>query len=287
VEDRLMSMRVIESHRHAEAIPTLLELLEDVSPRVRVVSARVLSTLAVGGNESLIGRALLASLSKEWNHEVRATIIISLGELRKKEFLSPLLPLLHDENDRVRANAIEAVGRSMERRIILRHLEAMLKDKNNRARANAALAIWVMGEKSGFKELLHMAASEDPLMCCSGLFGIGEVFAEANMRILTDFISDPVAFYTGEQKSLFQPAFELCVKGLAFPHKLVERNAVLALKKMKTMLCVPLLTQKYGETDDDFVRQLIIETLLSLELFAQAAALKGGIVSSVAEGNKA
>jgi len=275
VEEKLVSIRVISSHQQFEGVDSLIELLDDVSPRVRIATTHALAHLVNDKTEDKIGQALLRSLEREWNHDNRASLVISLGDLKRKEFVSPLFSLLSDENDRVRANAVEAIGRCMERKTVLRYLEEMLTDSNNRARANAAMAIWLMGEKSGLEELVRMTEDEDPLISCSGLYGIGEAFTDENVRICQQFLSDPVQFYFKEHR-MFHHAIELCMKKVFHSHPLVERNAILALQKIRTKSSSFTLESKYHQTDEPIVKQMVVEALLAAEEFAVVSELRLG-----------
>ncbi len=274
VEDKLVSIRVVETHKLERGITPLISLLEDVSPRVRIEAAKSLSRMVRPDNEDLIGQAFLRSLEKEWNHDCRATLVISLGEIRKKSLVAPLFHLLQDENDRVRANAIEAIGKCMDRGTVLRHLESMLNDRNNRARANAALALWMMGLKKGLVELIRMADSPDPLLSCSGLYGLGETFREENLKILYRVLSHPMHFYLRERKTLFLEAIRVASDKVMESNPLVERNAILALLKIRSNLAVPVLMKKYSQSKDENIHQLILETLLALEEYSLVSRLR-------------
>ena len=82
---------------------------------------------------------------------------------------------------------------------------------NNRARANAAMAVWLMGERRGFKVLFEMSLSEDLYVSSSGLYGIGEIFTDQNIKINSKFVSNPVGYYLKE-KSLFDDALKVCIE---------------------------------------------------------------------------
>ena len=98
-------------------------MLEDVSPRVRIAAAGALSKFVNSDNENFIGQSFLNCLENEWNQDKRATLVMSLGKLKTKSLIKPLYKLLSDKNDRVRANAVEAIGQSMDRKTVLRYLD--------------------------------------------------------------------------------------------------------------------------------------------------------------------
>ncbi len=273
VEDRLMSIRVVGARRNKVAIDPLIRLLDDVSPRVRIAAAGALSLFISNENENRIGQAFLDSLEKEWNQDMRASLVMSLGKLRKKSLVKPLYKLLSDQNDRVRANAVEAVGQCMDRKTILRYLDKLLKDSNNRARANAAMAVWLMGERLGLVVLIDMASSEEPLVSSSGLYGIGEIFTNENIKIHSKFVSNPVRFYFKE-RFLFDQSLKVCVDKVMTNHPLVERNAIIALGKFRSRKSVEVLKSKFFLTKETSLHQLILNTLLNMEEFELVTTLR-------------
>ena len=273
VENRLMSIRVVSAQRNQLAIEPLIKLLEDVSPRVRIAAAAALSLFVSNENEDRIGQAFLKSLDKEWNQDMRASLVMALGKLRKKSLIKPLYGLLSDQNDRVRANAVEAVGQCMDRKTILRYLDKLLKDGNNRARANAAMAVWLIGERLGLVVLVEMARSTEPLISSSGLYGIGEVFTNENIKIHSKFVSNPVRYYFKE-KLLFDESLQVCIEKVMSTNQLVERNAVIALGKFRSKAAVKILTNKFFLTKEASLQQLILNNLLNLEEFELVTELR-------------
>lgn len=277
VEERLVSIRVVSIQRNSMALEPLLALLSDISPRVRIATATALGMLVNPDNEERIGEAFLKALEAEWNQDIRASLVMALGKLRKASLIKPLYQLLSDENDRVRANAVEAVGRCMGRGAVVRYVEKLIKDPNNRTRANAAMAIWLVGDKRGFKVLVEMAASDDPLISCSGLYGLGEIFTNDSIKISLQFIADPVKFYFKE-RALFKDALKICIQQVMNPHPLVERNAVIALGKIRSNQAVEILRNKFLSTARLSLKQLIINSLLQLEEFELVTNLRKELV---------
>ncbi|MEE2925071.1 MAG: HEAT repeat domain-containing protein [bacterium] len=273
VEDRLNSIRVVEAQRNITGVDTLIKLLGDVSPRVRIAAAGALTKFVNKENENHIGQSLLNCLEKEWNQDMRATLVMSLGKLRSESLIKPLYKLLSDQNDRVRANAVEAIGQCMDRKTVLRYLDGLLDDSNNRARANAAMAVWLMGDRKGFSVLLGMARSTDSLISSSGLYGIGEIFTDENIKINSKFVSNPIRYYFKE-KSLFDDALKVCIDKTLSDDVLVERNAIIALGKFRSKKSVNALEFKFSITKEPSLRNLILNTLLNLEEFELVTTLR-------------
>lgn len=274
VEEKLVSIRVIATQKAVQALDLLIEQLGDVSPRIRVASVKALAQLVTPANEQKIGESFLHCLANEWNHDIRATLVISLGDLKRKELVDPLFELLKDENDRVRANAVEAIGKCMERGTVLRYLNELLQDKNNRARANAAMAIWLMGSPKGFEVLLQMAKDDDELLSCSGLYGLGEIFVNENIIIASRFLGNPVDFYF-KHKKLVDQALEVSYSKIFHEHPFVERNSILALKKIRCRKSVKILYEKYQKTNSIDLKQMILEAMLEMKEYDLVRSLRG------------
>jgi len=274
IEDKLVSIKVITAHQSKQTTELLEPLLDDVSPRVRMEAVRAMArqSPAEQGGRGL-SKTFYRALEKEWNHDIRATLVAAMGKVGDRAGVQKLLGLLDDENDRVRANAIEAVGLTLGKTTILRRLKVKLEDPNNRARANASLAVWLMGSRQGFAELVKMAGNADGLAACSGLYGIGEVFRIENLRILFSNLSNPLSFYLHEVP-LFNSALKICQERVFDEHPLVEKNSIIALGKMGSRASVEVLRDKYLQTEKQPVRQWIIEALLKMDEYAQVSELR-------------
>ena len=104
------------------------------------------------------------------DHRVISFVIRIFGELEMTEFLTSVLPYLESQDDRIRANAVEAVGRLGYRG---EELSKFLEDAHNRVRANAivALAPWM-----DVSEAINiMSQHQDPLFRKSLLYAIRQV----------------------------------------------------------------------------------------------------------------
>ncbi len=97
---------------------------------------------AVSNNCYGIGEILLEALKKESDAHVIATIIIRLGFMEYKPAVNTIKEFLKSADDRIRANAVEAIGRfgpSSSGR--LKELRSFIDDPCCRVRANAIVAL--------------------------------------------------------------------------------------------------------------------------------------------------
>lgn len=167
----------------------------------------------------------------------------------------------------------------MGKNAVIRHVEKLLRDPNNRTRANAAMAIWLVGDKRGFVVLTQMATSEDPMISCSGLYGIGEIFTNENIKISIQFMADPVKFYFKE-KSLFENSLQICIEKAQSEHPLIEMNAVIALGKLRSNKAVAVLHKKFLMTSRTSVQKAIIQSLMQLEEFELVSILRKELIEA-------
>lgn len=138
------------------------------------------------------------------DYRVCSYAIRVMGELGMLEFLSQILPFLNSEDDRVRANAVEAVGRMGKG---TEYLSPFLEDRNNRVRANAVVAMAPGADVS--ETIAKMAAHEDPLFRRSALYAIKQVRLESNLTALEVLIHDAEVGIRNQALEVLQ-FYEIC-----------------------------------------------------------------------------
>ena len=128
----------------------------------------ILSVLVEPGKPPRILFHLLGDSDPKIRSKVAAVIGRSSNNvLFFKRFLS-------DGDDRVRANAIEAML-DFDRVVAEGVLMPYLNDKNQRVRANAAKVMYAYGHRGGLETLMEMMDSSDLMMRVSSVWAIGEV----------------------------------------------------------------------------------------------------------------
>ena len=140
----------------------------------------------------------------EGDYRVCSYTIRVLGELGLLEFLSQILPFLNSEDDRVRANAVEAIGKLGKG---VEYLSPFLEDRNNRVRANAVVA---MADGLDVSEAIsRMASHEDPLFRRSALYAIKQVRLESSLAALEALIHDEEVGIRNQALEVLQ-FYEIC-----------------------------------------------------------------------------
>jgi len=146
---------------HAFAIP-------DSRVRLEAVEKECLQL----GDKSVM--PLLKYLERETDPLVIGKIYILLGRLYDDRALPCLLKGLRSQDDRCRANAVEAVGMLGETKSLMQ-LVPFLKDPHNRVRGNAILALRSMKEVNIEQPLAILAESSEELYQRTAVYVLAEL----------------------------------------------------------------------------------------------------------------
>jgi len=142
--------------------------------------------------------------SHKEDYRVCSYVIRVIGELTMGEYLGQILPFLNAEDDRVRANAVEAVGKLGKG---ADYLSAFLEDRNNRVRANAVVAMADQVDIS--QAVMGMASHEDPLFRRSALYAIKQVKSPGALSALESLIHDQEVGIRNQALEVLQ-FYEIC-----------------------------------------------------------------------------
>lgn len=126
------------------------------------------------------------------NPRIKACIVTAVGRLAlaDDEILDFLTRALHDEDARVRANAIEVIER-LDLPDTARLLLPMLKDEDNRVKANVIKALWDKDDQNNLLDVLkEMASDENPWMRASAVFVLDKVRIPGRIELLAAMAHD-------------------------------------------------------------------------------------------------
>jgi HEAT repeat protein len=113
---------------------------------------------------------LLGHLPREEDPFVLSALILALARLGAVEAVTALLPYVEHTNDRVRANAVEALGTLAEQ--LRRRLIPLLEDPSNRVSANAIIACHRLAGVDVRPALRRLLTSEAAAPRRSGVYAI-------------------------------------------------------------------------------------------------------------------
>jgi HEAT repeat protein len=284
--ERFIAAKTAGEQKNKEAVPVLLELLDDDNVQVRIASVVALKSFS--GKKILENLIRALADSSEWvrvhavetiglykdrkhiellsqflenedSDKVRATLIKVLGELGGAKVLPIITLYLKDSNARVRANAVEAIERiSGSASIDMReHIIPLLDDENNRVKANSVKALFKMGETKAIEVLKNMIKSKDDWMRASAAYVFGVIEYDQSVIYLIDALNDGCWFVVKNAvKSLVRKGDLILApleKKLKDPAVApgVKMNIVGVLGELATSGCLKLLIPLSNDENGD------------------------------------
>lgn len=237
---RARSVELLGQSGNLLALDSVLEAIEDTTEQVRIHAAGSVAKLAPRNDEKSFN-ALLARLKTESNSKVTSAMIAAAGKICQNEMILKLAPYLQSDDERIVANAIEAIGNARlpsGTDLILRKLDS----KNHRIKANAAMAVFAAGRFEVIDILKPMLMQSDPWMRSSAAFAIGELTTVTDLNGLMEKLQrDPSK--TREVLAELQECVPMLVALLRDPESAVRRQAVIALGKIRDKAAVlPLIS---------------------------------------------
>lgn len=192
--------------------PTVVdELGKDLYSEEEVRRVRAVQVLGLLRDNPRV-RDILAKLIQDRNVRVRATAVNLLGRIisfedRDRELI---LSLLNDKDKRVRANTIEALEALGNKRVvpILLRFKA---DPNNRIRGNVLKALHTLGYSGVETELKTMLESNDPYMKASALWVLSQT------KLSDNDLHDKAGFYLLSENDMVASNAKRALEMIATP----------------------------------------------------------------------
>lgn len=170
-------------------IPSLISALKEANTSLGWAAARSLAQF----DTPEVKEALLQALRDSDSARVKASILSALTQERQAGHLSPLLiSMLHDCDERVQANAVEAIGLLHDEQL-MKYLEPFLLPVSPRSWANAVVAL---GRSERFRAKALASLHEQLLspqlgFRISALYAVGELRAQSLLSFLRVATLDP------------------------------------------------------------------------------------------------
>lgn len=136
-------------------------------------------------------RILIWHFLRERNPKVLASMVLALIDSENPKVVSLLQAFLYAQDDRLRANAVEAIDALGEREQILSMLPVLLNDPNNRVRANALKAVARFAPRDILAHLEQMIASPEVSRRASALYVLKNMRGDGIARLLSIAATDP------------------------------------------------------------------------------------------------
>ncbi len=241
---REAAARALGAHPGPEVEAALVALLED--PKKEVSVAALLALRDVGTDRSVV--PLLRILHDSRDVFVRSTAIMTLGRLAPAEAKAAVRKLLKDPDDRIRASAIEALGRNLRDHLDDVPLVAeALRDESNRVRGNAIVGLYEVDPTACLKPFSDLYLSPRKFWRSTAAWVLGQVQSpelfQAYMPVLnTESDKDVVAMSLRSIEECSSPRLVPTMgKLLGHPNAEVRMRASIAFARMARPSDRPLL----------------------------------------------
>ncbi len=184
--------------RDPVAVRVVRAALEDGAVEVQLAAIDAWARL---GDDSALATLLDLLVSRAEDPRLRAGIVACLRDLRSPEAQDRLVTLLGDPDDRVRANAVEALGGyEFTFQKATRIFQPLLRDPVARVRGNAVLALFLSHPPSATEALLEMFDSHEALVrraaaYCAGMMQSRRATEKLALLMRTE--QDPEVLGTG------------------------------------------------------------------------------------------
>lgn len=207
--------------RSREAVPSLIEALEDEDFGVRTNAADALGNL----RDRRAVDPLIEAL-KDNNRGVRISVVVALGFLRDKRAVEPLIKILKkDENEGVRISAAQVLGVLADKRAVKPLIDS-LSSKEDRVRVQSAKSLGRLGATEAAGPLTKIAnnSKEPKNLRISAVESLGEMNTAESMKTLKKLLkSDDIEMAINAASSLGKLGSD---KGLSIALEGIESDAV-------------------------------------------------------------
>lgn len=225
----------VRAARDPAVVRATLALLDSANPSLRLLALQALT----GRGSVEIGAALGRYVRNESDPNLLSAALQLIGTLHDDTFLPLLKAFLTFEDDRVRANAVDAMA-LLDNIEVVEILKALVGDRNNRVRANAIRGLWGKGIRFGLNTLPEELRSPNPKKRASVAYILGEIKEERSAELLLKLLGDPTP--------------------------MVRNRAVLSLGRLGSPRLIGPLLNIYVKEEDSGIRQVIIDTCLGLSV---------------------
>ncbi len=183
---RAASATLISKVSPAISAHSVFPLLKDSEEEVRL---RVIESLGVSPSPE-IEEKLLSRLDQETSEKVLASLIICLGRQAGPQTLSRLAPFLKHSDDRVRANTEEAMDGLLQR-AYQSWMLPLKEDSNNRVRANAVVALGRFHPAAAVEVMEDLVAHHDKWHRMSAAWAAGASGVPSVVQTVIPLLRDP------------------------------------------------------------------------------------------------
>lgn len=248
------AFRALEATGGPVAIPHLVQVLG--SERQGAILKAIPMLARLGRESAGVARLLDAIIQDAGDTHILATAVRAVGHLEGYDGGERLRPFLEHPDPRVRANAIEALD-ALDLPGFEDSVAARIHDDHQRVKANAAVALFKRGRPEVVPHLIELSRTGDDAARAAATFSMGELFvAEASRGQAQDL--EVCVRWIGEDLAAFRSLADALVERLSDPKDEVVEKAVVALSKARDTAALgrlaALATEEQGADRDQVLR---------------------------------
>jgi HEAT repeat protein/Flp pilus assembly protein TadD len=260
---RFQAVSAIGKLKDASLVSNLLACLGEANEWIFLNVVEVLSRLA----DHRATNPMIAYYLKEPNERKRAALVTALGFLKDLTSLTTITKALKDPDDRVKANAVEAIRRlGLPKDKALNLLQPFMKHPDNRVRGNAIVAIAELGNTDLGHILETMRDDPDKWNRATLGYVLSVVPFPKALPMIVDLLKDE----DGDVRKNAARALavrardeetEILIKLLNDQTPFVRLQAVQTLGKNRTHAAVPGLSRLFSHERNFRIRSAIVAAL--------------------------
>jgi HEAT repeat protein/Flp pilus assembly protein TadD len=246
-----------------EAVPHLLACIGEANEWIFL---NVVNSLARIGDHHAT-QTLTSFYTKERNERKRSAIIAAFGSLKDLTSIPTLTKALNDDDDRVKANAIESLSNlNVPGNRIISLIEPFLKHQNNRVRGNAIIAADKLGSIDLTPTLLEMKDSPSKLVRATLAFTLQKIEHVKAISIAIELLQDPDRLVRTNAATALtilarEAQSETIIKLLNDENNEVKLQGISIIGKLRIKTAAQWLTKLYTENADSTLRSAIVTSL--------------------------
>jgi len=209
----------------------LYSLLESVPDKVKVKIITILNKANFCETVNFAKK----NIENEQNPFVRSALVKSLSIDKSGTNLPLIVRCLIDDDNRVRANALEALG-NLKGRNVVDLLLPMKDDSQHRVRLNVLHVLYKQYDEAIFQEFAMLSKDDDKLVRSATAFTLSKIPSRKSFPLLLNLIKD------------VEP--------------MVRRNAVIALSSEKNITYLKYFVDLYMKEEDNTVKKVLVNAMM-------------------------
>lgn len=242
----------------------LIHMLDDHAAWVVMAAVTALST--VGKDRAV--EALLAHYDLWSDAKVKSRCLSTFGALRREKSLGVIIDALVSTEERVQANAVEALACfPLSREDAQKHLVPQLASTTPRVRANAIVVLYPHDHARGTRSLREMLVSKSFKERASAYWAVGEiqdpdVMEPFTTALFTEGEKAPLATGLATLDRLNNPRLKPSVQKL-FGHSnpTVQIHAIRAYGRLAGPAALKVLDRMYGAAETEVIKSAILMSM--------------------------